>query len=242
MNKIIKISTIIYLGIIINISETNANRFSNTEKRFEKKILKSFFKHNDTNNILLEIIKENTGPYTAPYIPYIQKMFQSFKKSFSQPHIHNTLVKVLTSLNENVIYPFYSTQKEVDYRDVGALASHPTRVLQFALSSALLSKFIANYHVKYRKEIESSEKELCQNKSKESTLFEYLTCDAKDKNKSAIFSDVLKIIVDSIGKKDVGTQKKIYAMLTSIAKKSTSLDADELAEIRLLLKQLLSTV
>lgn len=127
-----KISTILfYLGIIINISETNANGLSNKQN---KKILQDFFKRNDIKDILLEIIQEDADT------PFIQNMLQAFKKSFSQSHIHNTLVNVLTLLNTNVIYPFYSNENNVDYRDVGNIADNPTKILQYAVGSTLLSK------------------------------------------------------------------------------------------------------
>lgn len=57
-----------------------------------------------------------------------------------------------------------------------------------------------------------------------------------------IFSDVFHIILDSIKKQDEEIQKQTYTTLKNIAIQKTSFSTDDLATIRLLLTQILSTI
>ena len=207
------------------------------EEKYNVRVVKDFLKRDEVQNILSDIIQKNADT------PLLQKITQAFKTSFSYPHIHRTLTQVLGLLNTYVIYPFYDKEDEYgEGLEFSNIASDPQTVLTKAIASVLLSKFIAAYYTKHQHEIEASESIVCQKNKDQHTLFTYLTCDAQDKQKGAIFSDVLKIILTSIQKEDYQTQKSIYAVLKRIARKKASFTHDDMLAIRLLLKQILSTV
>ena len=234
MMKSIKV--IFYLSII-NSSLSCAGGLSKKQKKYEKTILKGFFQHEAAQDIFLEIIEEQAQT------PLIRKIFQAFKASFSNPHTQHTLVQVLTLLNTYLVYPFFDKGEEYgDNFEIANIANNPEKIFINAVSSVLFSKFITAYYVKHKKAIENSEQALCKKNKAHNTLYTYLTCDAQDRKKGEIFSDVLHIISDSIKKQDGEIQKQTYNTLKQIASQKTSFSTDDLATIRLLLTQILSTV